>query len=94
MAHIQSGKQKPQLMLASEVPAIRSVIKQWLDRDRAISQFNSVYDFMVDANFKYFKQKDFDEHHTKYGTHSLWVRGKIKAINTWFAILIWGEKYA
>jgi hypothetical protein len=71
MSNIQSGKQKPRLMVASEVPAIRPVIKQGFDKKRAIAEFNAVYDFMIDANVKYFKQKDYDEHHTKFGNHGL-----------------------
>jgi hypothetical protein len=68
---VKSGQQKPQMMVASKVPAIRSVVKQELDRRRAIDIFNQVYDFLLSANIKYFKQKDYDEHHAKFGTDGL-----------------------
>lgn len=68
---VKSGQQKPQLMFASQVPAIRSVVKQGYDKRYAVDLFNQVYDFLLAANIKYFKQKDYDEHHTKFGTHGL-----------------------
>lgn len=70
-ARVKSGQQKPQLVVASAVPAIRSVVKKGFDRKRAIAVFNEVYDFLLAANIKYFKQKDYDEHHAKFGTGGL-----------------------
>ena len=68
MDNAKSGKMKPKLLPASEIPAIRSVVKQEYDRKRAIDLFNSVYDFLIGAEAKYFKQEDYDEHNRKFGT--------------------------
>jgi hypothetical protein len=68
---VKSGEQKPQLMFASQVPALRSVVKQQFDQKRAIGIFNQVYDFLLAAMIKYFKQKEYDEHHAKFGTGGL-----------------------
>ncbi len=68
---VKSGQQKPRLLFASDVPAIRSVVKQEYDRKRAIGIFNQVYDFLLAANIKYFKQREYDEHHAKFGTGGL-----------------------
>jgi hypothetical protein len=68
---VKSGQQKPRLLFASDVPAIRSVVKQEYDRERAIGIFNQVYDFLLAANIKYFKQKEYDEHHVKFDTGGL-----------------------
>ena len=65
---IITGKLKPKLFSAADTPAIRSVVKQFYDRDRAISLFNQVYDFLITAKIKYFKQKEYEEHHKKFGT--------------------------
>ena len=51
---VKSGEQKPMLLSASEVPAIRSVVKLEFDRRRAIALFNQVYDFLLAAHIKYF----------------------------------------
>jgi len=68
---VKSGQQKPQLVFASQKPAIRSVVKKEYDRNQAIDIFNQVYDFLLAANIKYFKQKDYDEHQAKFGTNGL-----------------------
>jgi len=65
---VKSGQLKPKLLPASEVPAIRSVVKREYDRRRAISLFNQVYDFLVAAKIKYFKQEEYEEHCEKFGT--------------------------
>lgn len=65
---VKTGQQKPKLLPASEVPAIRSVVKQELDRRRAIGLFNQVYDFLIAAKIKYFKLVEYDEHNKKFRT--------------------------
>jgi hypothetical protein len=65
---VKSGEQKPKLLPASEVPAIRSVVKQAYDKKRAIELFNQVYDFLLLSNIKYFKQKEYEEHNKKFGS--------------------------
>ena len=64
----KSGQLKPKLLPAADVPAIRPVVKQAYDRKRAINLFNQVYDFLLAAKVKYFKQEDYEEHHKKFGT--------------------------
>lgn len=68
MNDVKSGRAKPKLLPAAETPTIRSIIKQAYDRKRATELFNRVYDFLLDAKVKYFKQKEYDEHHKKFGT--------------------------
>ena len=68
---VRSGEQKPKLVLVSEVPAIRAVVKQGYDKRHALDLFNEVYDFLIATHIKYFKQKEYDEHHQKFGTHRL-----------------------
>jgi len=63
----RSGKVKPKLVPASDVPAIRSVVKQEYDRRRAKDLFNQVYDFLLSAKIKYFKPEEYEEHHKKFG---------------------------
>jgi hypothetical protein len=65
---VKTGQQKPKLLPASEVPAIRSVVKQEFDRRRAIGLFNQVYDFLLAALIKYFKLTEYEEHNKKFGT--------------------------
>lgn len=65
---VVSGQQRPNLILASQAPAIRSIIKLEYDKKRAIDIFNKVYDFLLAANIKYFKPTDYKEHNEKFGT--------------------------
>ena len=67
LEEIKSGRLKPQL-LPVDHPAIRPIIKQEYDRKHAIDLFNKVYDFLLIAHAKYFKQEEYDEHHKKFGT--------------------------
>ena len=63
----KSGQFKPALMQAADIPTIRPILKQTYDRIRSIYLFNQVYDFIIVANIRYFKQKEWDEHHDKFG---------------------------
>jgi hypothetical protein len=65
LADIKSGKKKPKLMDATN-PIVRPIIKREYDRRHAIKLFNQVYDFLVAANIKYFKQKEYDEYNRKF----------------------------
>ena len=64
----KSGQLKPKMLPAADIPALRPVVKQALDRERAISLFNQVYDFLLDCKIKYFKQEEYEEHHKKFKT--------------------------
>jgi len=55
---VKSGKLQPKILPASDIPAFRSVVKQEYDRRRAISLFNQVYDFLLNASVKYFKKEE------------------------------------
>lgn len=68
MKDAKSGRLKPRLLPAADIPAIRSVVKQAYDRNRAISLFNQVYDFLRLAKIKYFKEGEYKKHHEKFGT--------------------------
>ena len=65
----KNGQFKPSLMKASDIPAIRPIIKQTYDRNRSIYLFNHVYDFLITANIRYFKQKEWDKHHEKFSNN-------------------------
>ena len=67
MENVKSGRLKPKILSAADVPSIRPTIKQAIDRERAIDLFNKVYDFLLAAKIKYFKQEEYDEHHKKFG---------------------------
>jgi len=67
LKNIKSGRLKPQL-LPADSPAIRTMVKQEYDRKHAINLFNKVYDFLLTANARYFKQEEYEEHHKKFGT--------------------------
>lgn len=56
------------MLPAADIPAFRSVVKQAYDRNRAISLFNEVYDFLLTSKIKYFRKEDYDEHHKKFKT--------------------------
>lgn len=64
--NVKEGKMTP-VLLPITLPTVRDLAKQDHDKKRAIQLFNQVYDFLLCANFKYFKQKDYDEHHKKFG---------------------------
>ena len=66
--NVKSGRLKPKILSAADVPAIRSAAKQAYDRERAIDLFNQVYDFLLAAKIKYFKQEEYQEHQKKFGT--------------------------
>jgi hypothetical protein len=66
MKEIQKGKRKPKLIPATN-PIVRPVVKREYDRNVAISLFNQVYDFLICAHMKYFKQKHYDEYFQKFG---------------------------
>jgi len=68
MENTRSGRLKPIVLSAATTPQIRSTLKQAQDRKRAIKLFNRVYDFLLAAKVKYFKQEEYDEHHKKFGT--------------------------
>ena len=68
LTDVKSGKLPPKIVPASDYPAIRSIMKQQLDKSIAIFLFNIVYDFLIVANVKYFKPKEYDEHHEKFGS--------------------------
>ena len=63
----KTGQFKPELLPVADIPAIRPIVKQTYDRIRSIYLFNQVYDFLIVANIRYFKQKEWDEHHEKFG---------------------------
>lgn len=63
---IKSGRLKPQLMPADS-PIIRPIVKQTYDRKHATDLFNQVYDFLLIARARYFKQEEYAEHHKKFG---------------------------
>ncbi len=63
----RAGKLKPELISATD-PIVRDFVKREYDRKQAVGLFNRVYDFLLDANMKYFGQKEYDEHHKKFGT--------------------------
>lgn len=64
---IKAGQFKPKLVQATH-PALRSVAKQAYDSKSAIALFNQVYDFLVIAQFKYLKQRDYDQYNTEFGS--------------------------
>lgn len=64
----KSGQFKPKLLPASDIPALRTIAKQAYDTKIAIELFNQVYDFLIVANIRYFKQKEYEEHNKKFGT--------------------------
>jgi len=64
----RSGRIKPTIVPVADLPEIRAIQKQYYDRERAIELFNRVCDFLRDANIKYFKQEDYEEHHRKFGS--------------------------
>jgi hypothetical protein len=64
---IKEKRVEPKILSASNIPLIRSVAKQSVDRSRAIKLFNLVYDFLINAKGKYFKQIEFDEYIKKFG---------------------------
>ena len=68
LKNIKSGKLKPKLLHAADIPAIRSITKQEIDRRKAVNLFNQVYDFLQVAQIRYFKKEDYEEHHRKFGT--------------------------
>lgn len=68
MKDVTAGKLKPKLLPAADIPSIRSVVKQSFDRVRAIELFNQIFDFLIEANARYFKQEEYDEHHKKFRT--------------------------
>lgn len=65
---MKAGDTKPTMMSASEEPAIQPIIKNEYDSKKAIVLFNTVYDFLVLCNNKYFNQREWDKHHQKYST--------------------------
>lgn len=67
MENVKSGRLKPIFLPAATTPSIRSSVKQAQDPKRAINLFNQVYDFLLAAKVKYFKQEEYDEHHRKLG---------------------------
>lgn len=64
---IKAGQFKPKLVQATH-PALRSIAKQAYDSKSAIALFNQVYDFLVIAQFKYLKHKDYDQYNTEFGS--------------------------
>lgn len=64
----KSGRLKPKMLPAANNPALRPVVKQALDRDRAIKLFDQVTDFLLACKIKYFKQKEYDAHHKRFKT--------------------------
>lgn len=68
MDGVKTGRLRPQFLPVSEIPALRSITKQAHDRELAIKLFNQVYDFLIGAQIKYFKQDDYTEHNKKFGT--------------------------
>jgi hypothetical protein len=67
LENVESGQLEPKIVPAN-IPELRSIVKQTYDRKRAISLFNQVYDFLLAAKIKYFKQEEYDEYHKKFGT--------------------------
>ena len=63
----RAGKLKPKLIPATD-PLVRDFAKREYDRRRAVGLFNQVYDFLRAAKIKYFNQKEYSEHHKKFGT--------------------------
>ena len=63
----RAGKLKPKLIPATD-PLVRGFAKREYDRRRAVGLFNRVYDFLLDANVKYFKEEEYEERHKKFGT--------------------------
>lgn len=63
----KSGRLKPKFMPADS-PLIRSMMKREYDRTHAIGLFNQVYDFLLAAEAKYFKNEEYQDHHRKFGT--------------------------
>jgi len=63
----RARKLKPKLIPATD-PLVRDIVKREYDRRQVVGLFNRVYDFLLDAKIKYFKQEEYDEHHKKFGT--------------------------
>lgn len=63
----RAGKLEPKFIPATD-PLVRDFAKQEYDRRRVVDLFNLVYEFLLAANIKYFKQGEYDEHHKKFGT--------------------------
>ena len=64
LKEVMSGKRSPTLMPATN-PMVRPIVKREYDRKLAIDLFNQVYDFLIVAQAKYLKQKDYDEYNRK-----------------------------
>ncbi|MBI2075948.1 MAG: hypothetical protein HYT72_01730 [Candidatus Aenigmarchaeota archaeon] len=56
------------ILVPTDAPVVRSIVKQERDHDNAIILFNQVYDFLLTSKIRYFKQKEYDESHKKFGT--------------------------
>jgi len=67
LKNIKSGKRKPRIFPATFLP-LRAIIKQEYDRRRATHLFNQVYDFLISAQIKYFKQEEYELFHKKFGS--------------------------
>jgi hypothetical protein len=68
---VKENKIKPEIVLASEMPAIQSIIREKYDFKMSIEIFNEVYDFLVLCNCKYFNQQEWDEYHQKFSPQNL-----------------------
>jgi len=66
MKSVKTGKLKPVLMPVTH-PLVRDIAKKEYDRKQVIGFFNQVYDFLLSAKIKYFKQEEYEEHHKKFG---------------------------
>jgi len=64
---MRSGILKPK-QISPTAPLVRSLAKQKLDEERVVGLFNKIYDFLLTAKVKYFRQEDYDEHNKKFGT--------------------------
>jgi len=68
MENVKSGRLKPKYLPIADIPPFRPLIKLAYDRKRAMQLFNQIYDFLLAAKIKYFKQEEYDEHHKKFET--------------------------
>ena len=66
MSKIKTGDFKPKLMPATS-PMLRGIIKREYDQRAAMTLFNQVYDFLIIAKMKYFRQEEYDEYNRMFG---------------------------
>jgi len=68
LADIKSGRIKPIFIPAAYNKIVQPIIKQEHDKQFAIDLFNNVFDFLLIARYRYFRDEDYKEHRAKFGS--------------------------